>query len=220
MFTTWQHGGMRIAIALSGGQPEGRAADWYVPHEMKRQPRGRHLLEEASMELQIEGRNVDMTPAWKTEIEDRKSKLHTGHDDLIHGRMTLTKNLHHHKAQDGAEALIVVSLSDRHTLTARKAETTFEEAIRAAFAALQVEIRKYRDRRGSKEIRGSSPPLLGVISKLFPQEGYGFILQEGGGGGLRLSLPPKSRFQQPLSNRPNMIREPRRHRGTAMPHAA
>ena len=40
------------------------------------------------------------------------------------------------------------------------------------------------------------------------------------GGGLRLSLPPKSRFQQPLSNRPNMIREPRRHRGTAMPHAA
>lgn len=65
------------------------------------------------MELQIEGRNVDMTPAWKTEIEDRVSKLHTGHDDLIHGRVTLTKNLHHHKAQDGAEALIVVSLSGR-----------------------------------------------------------------------------------------------------------
>ncbi len=48
------------------------------------------------------------------------------------------------------------------------------------------------------------------------------LLREVGrrGGGLRLSLPPKSRFQQPLSNRPNMIREPRRHRGTAMPHAA
>ncbi|PON16466.1 hypothetical protein C2W62_18370 [Candidatus Entotheonella serta] len=48
---------------------------------------------------------------------------------------------------------------------------------------------------------------------------FGGILKRAGGG-LRLSLPPKSRFQQPLSNRPNMIREPRRHRGTAMPHAA
>ncbi|WP_089943899.1 HPF/RaiA family ribosome-associated protein [Candidatus Entotheonella palauensis] len=133
------------------------------------------------MQLQIEARNVDLTPEWKTEIENRVSKLHTGHNDLIHGRVTLTKNLHHHQTRNGVEALIVISLSGRHTITARKSEKTFEEAIRAAFAALQIELRKYREKRASKEIRESSPPLRGVISKLFPQQGYGFILQEGGG---------------------------------------
>ena len=133
------------------------------------------------MELHIESRNVDMTSEWKTEIEDRMAKLHAGHDELIHGRVTLTKNRHHNQTQHGAEALVVVSLPGRHTVTARKAERTFEEAIRAAFSAMQVELRKYRDKRASKDIRVPPIPLRGVISKLFPEKGYGFILQEGGG---------------------------------------
>jgi len=133
------------------------------------------------MELHIESRNVEMIPEWKTEIEDRMAKLHAGHDELIHGRVTLTKDRHHHKAQNGVEALIVVSLAGRHTITARKAAITFEEAIRAAFSAMQIELQKYHEKRASKEIRGSSLPFRGVICKLFPQKGYGFILQEGGG---------------------------------------
>lgn len=133
------------------------------------------------MQLQIEAQNVELSPTWKADIEDRVSKLHTGHDDIIHGRVTLTKDLHHHQTHNGAEVLIVVSISGRHTITARKSEKTFEAAIRAAFAAMQAELRKYREKRASKTIRVSSPPLRGVISKIFLQQGYGFILQEGGG---------------------------------------
>ena len=133
------------------------------------------------MELRIESRNVEMTPEWQAEIEDRMAQLENGRDDLIHGRVTLTKNLHHRHADNVAEALVVVSMPGRHTVTARKQEKTFEEAIRSAFAALQVELRKQRDRWASTEIRVSAPPLRGVIAKLFPEEGYGFILQEGGG---------------------------------------
>ena len=48
------------------------------------------------MQLQIETRNVDLSPAWKADIEARVSKLNAGHDKFIHGRVTLTKNLHHH----------------------------------------------------------------------------------------------------------------------------
>ena len=132
------------------------------------------------MELQIESRNIEMTPGWKTEIEHRMANLQAGHDDLVHGRVTLTKNRRHNQASNGAEALIVVSLPGRHTITARKQEHTFEEAIRAAFSAMQIELRKYREKWSSKEIKVSSPPLRGVIDKLFPQHGYGFILQEGG----------------------------------------
>ena len=134
------------------------------------------------MELEIESRNVDMTSRWKSEIEIRMADLQERHQNLIHGRVTLTKNLHHKKLANVAEALIVVTLPGRHTMTARKEDKTFEEAIRTAFDALAIELRKYREKRGRTEVRTSPiPPLRGVICKLFPKEGYGFILKEGGG---------------------------------------
>ncbi|WHZ27949.1 MAG: Ribosomal arrest protein RaiA / Cold shock protein of CSP family [Nitrospira sp.] len=134
------------------------------------------------MELEIESRNVTMTPRWKMEIEARMDDLQRGHDDLIHGRVTLTKNRHHKKLANVAEALIIVTLPGRHTLTARKENKTFEEAIRDAFDAVGIELRKYRDKRAETEVRlPPVPPHRGVISKLFPKEQYGFILREGGG---------------------------------------
>jgi ribosomal subunit interface protein len=133
------------------------------------------------MDLKIDSRNVGMTPRWKTEIERRMDDLQRGHDDITHGRVTLTKNPHHKKDEVVAEALIVVTMPGRHTITARKEEKTFEEAIRAAFDSVQIELRRHRERRATKEVRETPVPLRGVIAKLFPQEGFGFILQDGGG---------------------------------------
>lgn len=133
------------------------------------------------MDLRIESRNVRMTPRWKQEIEERMAGLQEGHDDITHARVTLTKNAHHKKATNVAEALVVVTLPRKHTITARKEDKTFEEAIRAAFAALEIEVDKFREKRASKEVRTPPVPLHGVVSKLFRDDGYGFILQDGGG---------------------------------------
>ncbi|MEY4704534.1 MAG: Cold shock protein modulated with ribosomal subunit interface-like protein [Nitrospirota bacterium] len=134
------------------------------------------------MDLEIESRNVGMTPRWKSEIETRMAGLQQRYEDLIHGRVTLTKNPHHKKLDNVAEALIVVTLPGRHTMTARKEDKTFEEAIRSAFDAIAIELRKFREKQGRTEVRMAPiPPLRGVICKLFPIEGYGFILKEGGG---------------------------------------
>ncbi|MDH5640796.1 MAG: cold shock domain-containing protein [Nitrospira sp.] len=134
------------------------------------------------MDLEIESRNIEMTPRWKTEVEARMDDLQRGHDDLIHGRVTLTKNRHHKKLSNVAEALIVVSLPGRHTITARKEDKTFEEAIRKAFAAVDIELTKYREKRGRTDVRlPPMPPHRGVVCKLFPKDRYGFILKEGGG---------------------------------------
>ena len=133
------------------------------------------------MDLQIESRNVGMTPRWKTEIEERMDSLQRGHGDITHGRVTLTKNRHHKKDARVAEAVVVVSLPGRRTLTSRKEEKTFEEAIRAAFFAVDIELRKFREKRATKAVRLPAVPMRGVICKLFPKEGYGFILKEGGG---------------------------------------
>lgn len=134
------------------------------------------------MELQIESRNVAMTPRWKAEIEERMAALQARCDDLTHGRVTLTKNRHHKKLKNVAEAVVVVSLPGRRTVTARKEAKTFEEAIRASFDAIDIELRKYREKRAHTDIRlPPVPPFRGVIAQVFAREGYGFILQEGGG---------------------------------------
>ncbi len=134
------------------------------------------------MELEINSRNVAMTPRWKTEIESRMNDLQRGHDDLLHGRVTLIKNRHHKKLANVAEALVVVTLPGRHTLTSRKEDKTFEEAIRAAFDAVGIELRRYREKRAKTEVRlPPTPSFRGVICKLFLNDRYGFILKEGGG---------------------------------------
>ena len=107
------------------------------------------------MKLEIESRNVTMTPRWATEIEARMADLQRGYEDLTHGRVTLTKISHHKKSSNVAEALVVVSLPGRHTFTARKEGKTFQQAIQKAFLAVSIELRRLREKRGKKQIRNA-----------------------------------------------------------------
>ena len=104
-------------------------------------------MAEQTLDLKVESRNVGMTPRWKAEIERRTEALQTDTIRIIHGRVTLTKNAHHKKGADNAEALIVITLPRRRTVTARKESKTFEEAIRAAFQAVEHELEKIEEKR-------------------------------------------------------------------------
>ena len=104
------------------------------------------------MDLKVESRHVGMTPRWRNEIEDRMAELQTEHNNITHARVTLTKNPHHKKGADNAEALIVLTLPPRHTITARKEAKTFEEAMRAAFKAAATEIKKFRQKPTASKI--------------------------------------------------------------------
>lgn len=110
------------------------------------------------MDLKIESRNVGMTPRWKAEIEKRVAALENDSLHITHARVTLTKNAHHKKGTDNAEALVVITVPRRHTLTARKGAQTFEEAIRAAFHAVETELRKMQEKRASKEPQQAVTP--------------------------------------------------------------
>jgi len=104
-------------------------------------------MAEQTLDLKVESRNVGMTPRWKAEIERRTEALQTDTIRVIHARVTLTKNAHHKKGADNAEALIVITLPGRRTVTARKESKTFEEAIRAAFQAVEHELEKIEEKR-------------------------------------------------------------------------
>jgi cold shock CspA family protein/ribosome-associated translation inhibitor RaiA len=129
------------------------------------------------MDLQIEGRQTVVRPEWREEIEARVADLHPGHD-ITHVRVTLTKH-DHRKPVDSHSVLLVVQIPG-HTITAGKYEETFEEAIRETFEALAVELEKIREKRGAYEIDVNVPPERGVVIKLLPAEGYGFITLDDG----------------------------------------
>ena len=129
------------------------------------------------MDLQIEGRHTDVMPEWTADIQARVADLRPGHD-ITHVRVTLAKN-DHRKAEDSHDVVIVVQIPG-HTITARKQQGSFEEAIRDAFAAMETELEKIREKRGSHEVRVTAPPERGIVSKLMRDEGYGFIAMEDG----------------------------------------
>ena len=113
-------------------------------------------MAEQTVDLKIESRNVGMTPRWKKEIERRVEALETDKVRLTHARVTLTKNAHHKKGADNAEALIVITLPRKRVLTARKESKTFEEAIRAAFLAIEHELDKIEEKRLARSAKATA----------------------------------------------------------------
>ncbi len=112
-------------------------------------------MDEQSLDVKIESRNVGMTPRWKAEIERRVEALQTGNIPITHARVTLIKNAHHKKGADNAEALVVITLPRKRTVTARKESKTFEEAIRAAFQAVDHELEKIEEKRVARSAKAA-----------------------------------------------------------------
>jgi len=76
------------------------------------------------MDIRTESRNVAMAPRWHQEIEVRLYALQDGHEDILHARMTLEKNLHHKKGPKIATARLVCNVRGG-TFTASKTEKRF-----------------------------------------------------------------------------------------------
>ena len=114
------------------------------------------------LDIKIESRNVGMTPRWKEEIERRVQALEKGIIRPTHARVTLTKNAHHKKGADNAEALVVITLPPKRTVTARKESKTFEEAIRAAFHAVDHELEKIEEKRVARAAKAAGKKALKV----------------------------------------------------------
>lgn len=129
------------------------------------------------MDLQIEGRHIKVADEWAADIAARAGELKPS-AGVVHLRVTLTRH-DHQKAEDTHEAVLVAQIPG-HTITARKSNDSFEEAIRNAFEALETELERVQEKRASHEVRVSAPPERGVVTRLFPEEGYGFIVLDDG----------------------------------------
>jgi ribosomal subunit interface protein len=129
--------------------------------------------------VEIHWRNMDeLSRARRSEIEERLARLEEGHDDLIKLWITGAKTPHHrHGAQ---EVSLRCQVRGRELVAARN-RPDLGQALDEVLDVFERELRKLRDRRkDERNWRPAGPELLGVIDCVNAEEGYGFILTDGG----------------------------------------
>lgn len=111
-------------------------------------------------------------------VEERLLSLEEGHRDLIDVRVSVRSSRHHRHG--GHEAKIVCRARGRELVAARTAPDV-ALALNEALDVFERELRRLRERREARRNeRPAEPPHMGLVDRVFPDEGYGFILTDAG----------------------------------------
>jgi len=130
------------------------------------------------MELQVEGRNLDIRKSWQEKIDAEKARLNRHHPGLVHHlRVTIAGTTHH--KEGGYELNVVASVPNDTVVVKRKGEK-IRALLGDAFDTLGLQLKELQRKRRQTQKLAADPSLAGatregVIRKLVPYESYGFI---------------------------------------------
>lgn len=120
----------------------------------------------------------ELEKAERARIEARLERLGMGHDDLIDLRISGHKTRHHRHG--GQEVRITCQARGRQIVAARE-RPDLGLALNEALDTFEREIHRLREkRRDLARMAPPEPPNLGVVDRIFREEGYGFILTDAG----------------------------------------
>jgi cold shock CspA family protein/ribosome-associated translation inhibitor RaiA len=120
----------------------------------------------------------DLAEAERAGIEARMEELASGHSDLIDVRITGKKTGHHHH---GAQEVRITCQARGREIVAARTRPDQGLALNEALDAFEREVHKLRDkRRDLSRTPPPEPPYLGIVDRIFREEGYGFILTDDG----------------------------------------
>ncbi len=125
------------------------------------------------LEIQIEGRNVEILPEWREKIEEELAKMqkHT-YEQILHTRVTIVGTAHHHLGN--FEMTMVASVPGRTITVTRQGEFVLPMIVEG-FKALDRQLKDYSEFRQQKVKVHEEFSQTGFIAKLFSDEDYGFI---------------------------------------------
>ena len=134
------------------------------------------------MELQVEGRNLEIRKAWHEKIEDEKQRLERHHPGLVHNlRVTIEETSSH---KEGGYDIRVVASVPTDTVVVKRKGTNVRPLLVEAFDTLGLQLKEFqRKRRQSVKVTETAATVaggFGVIKSLFPFESYGFIVSQEG----------------------------------------
>ena len=133
------------------------------------------------MELQVEGRNLEIRKAWQEKIEEEKGRLDRHHPGLVHHLRISIEETAGQKA-GGHEVRLVASIPNDTVVVKRKGETV-RPLLVEAFDTLGLQLKELQRKRrqNGKESEGAAAgPAMGTIKSLFPYESYGFLMTPDG----------------------------------------
>lgn len=128
------------------------------------------------MELQVEGRNLDIRKSWQEKIENEKERLSRHHPGLVHNLRVTIEGTKSHK-EGGYELIVVASVPNDTVVVKRKGEKV-RVLLGDAFDTMGQQLKELqRKRRQTVKVQEGAVPSSGegIIKKVFPFEFYGFI---------------------------------------------
>ncbi len=130
------------------------------------------------MEIQVEGRNLEIRKTWQEKINEETSRLERHHAGFInHLRVTIEGTSSHREG--GYELRLFAAIPNDTVVVKRKGEKVVPLMV-DAFNTLGMQIKELqRKRRQSYKVqpeaaKGASGE--GVVKSVFPFESYGFIV--------------------------------------------
>lgn len=129
------------------------------------------------MELQVEGRNVEIRKVWQEKIEAEKERLDRHHPGLVHALRVTVEGTDAHR-EGGYELRVVASVPNDTVVVKRKGESV-RTLLGDAFETLGLQLKEMQRKRRQtgKVVEHELEATVGegVIKKLVPFESYGFI---------------------------------------------
>ena len=120
----------------------------------------------------------EVADAKRDEADARLRTLVAQHDDLLSLRVSGHHSSHHRR---GDREVRIVAKAKGRDLFVSRVRPDLGHALHDAIDAFTREIRNVRSRRAERPAqRADSPPLLGLVDRLLPSEGYGFIVTDAG----------------------------------------
>jgi len=129
------------------------------------------------MELQIEGRHVEIRKSWQDKIEVEKDRLSRHHPGLVHNLRVAIEATAAHK-EGGFEVRLVATVPNDTIIVKRKGEAV-KPTIVKAFDNLGLQLKELQ-RKKRQTIKGHESNGVGTaagsIKAVSPTESYGFIV--------------------------------------------
>ena len=124
--------------------------------------------------LQVTLRDVSPSEAVEGYIRERAAKLDAFYDRIMGCRVVVEAPVRHHRKGGPFKVRIDLTVPGDELVVNRQSDEDLYVAIREAFDAMRRRLEDYaRRQRGS--VKAHEAPPHARVSKLFPEEGYGFL---------------------------------------------
>lgn len=129
--------------------------------------------------LEIKVRDIPHSESFESLIREKAEKLEAIHDRITHLRVTVEAPHRHHHRGFLYDVRIHITVPGTELVVKRESHEDIFVAIREAFEGARRKLQDLvRRQRGEVKVHETQPH--GKVSKIFPEEGYGFLEAEDG----------------------------------------